>query len=158
MSGKAAIPLILGAGAVALLLTGKKKSQPLKGTEKVEPGETPSSKERELLEKFKYIEMISDPDGDERLILDEECSSIINKLNFETHNNWLTNRYFQLMSEGVVGPDQISIQLLKDQSSHCPWDDKSSWTPLMQGLYDQLNAAVVEWNRQTGGKVPFNNG
>lgn len=137
MAGKSAIPLILVAGGAALLLSGKKKR---------------SSDGRKELKKPTYIDISSDPVGDDRIKFDEECGSIINKLNFDDHNNWLTNRYYQLLDEGVVDVEHIAVQLLKDQSNHCPWDDVSSWTPFMKSVYNQLLDAVRGWHEHTDGK------
>ena len=140
------MPLLLGVGAAALLLGGKKK----KSSTKASGNGKPSEKD---LEKLKYLEVTTDPGGDERLKFDEECSSIINKMNMANHNSWLTNRYFQLVGEGATDLEAITLQLLKDQSEHCPWGEPDKWTPLMKGLYDQLLGGVQAWHAQTGGQT-----
>lgn len=129
MAGKSSIPLLLGVGAAALLLGGKKKKK----------------KSGVAGEKLYPKYMADDGDG-ERLLFDEECSAIINKANYDSHNAWITNRYSQLFKDGMTDPDQLTIQLLKDQSEHCPWNDRSEWTPLMEELYAQLFSAVTGWN------------
>lgn len=141
MAGKSALPLIIGVGAAALLL-GKKKRTSKTGNGKSDPDQV----------RVQYPDMTSDPTGDSRIVLDQECSQIINKLSYPEHNNWITNRYYQLLSDGLTDLDEMTVQLLKEQSNHCPWDDPSKWTPLMGGLFEQLNAAVKGWHEQTGGQ------
>jgi len=140
MAGKSALPLIIGVGAAALLLGGKKKKSA-----------APKKNGAAELERLDYLETTTDPGGDERMVFDEECSAIINKLNMDGHNTWVTNRYFQLLGEGMTDLNQVTVQLLMDQSEHCPWGEPAKWTPLMKGLYDQLSAAVKGWHEQTGG-------
>ena len=139
------MPLLLGVGAAALLLGGKKKKKSTAATNG--NGKTPKD-----LEELKYLEIATGPGGDERLTFDEECSEIINKMDMEAHNNWITNRYFQLIGEGMTDLNAVTLQLLKDQSTHCPWDEPDKWTPLMSGLYEQLLGGVQGWHAQTGGQ------
>lgn len=141
MAGKSAIPLIAVAGAAAaLLLSGKKKAAP-KGNGKRE------------LKPINWLEVTTEVGGDDRLKLDAECGAIANKINMAEHNLWLTNRYFQLLAEGMTDLDQVTLQLLIDQSDHCPWGDPEKWTPLMRSLYEQLNAGVRGWYEETGGQT-----
>ena len=137
MAGKSAMPLLLGIGAAALLLGGKKKTTAAGGT---------------ALSPINYINVTSEAGGDERISLNEECTEIANKLDMAAHDNWLTNRYFQLVSEGQTDMNALATQLLMDQSSHCPWDDSAKWTPVMKSLHSQLHTAVKGWHEKTGGQ------
>ncbi len=138
MAGKSALPLLAVAGGAALLLSGKKKKKSAKnGKRELEPVD--------------WVEVAGEAGGDAQLSLDAECASIANKLNMEEHNSWLTNRYFQLVSEGMTDLGQVTVQLLKDQSEHCPWGEPAQWTPLMTSLHGQLLNAVQGWHERTEG-------
>ncbi len=145
MAGKSAMPLLLGVGAAALLLGGTKK----KKTSAAKSGN--GGEEPEDLPPVNWLEVTTDAGGDERLALDAECAQIANKINMPDHNEWLTNRYYQLYSEGMTDLGQLTVQLLKDQSEHCPWGDPTAWTGLMKSLYEQLLVGVKGWHEQTGG-------
>lgn len=82
------------------------------------------------------------------LILDKECESIAKKVDPVAHDTFITNRFHQLMRDGVTDTHAITIQILKDNSVHCPWDDQSRWTELMRGLYEQLFAGVEGYKAQ----------
>lgn len=138
---KSAAPLLIGLGAAALLLGGKKKKK----------------KSTVLPDIDTHYDVADYLDSDEgrssdshKLILDEECSAIAHKIDeaFQTaHNSYITSRFDQMVAEGETNPDTISLQLLSEQSEHCPWGEPDQWTPLMKGLYDQLRAAVATYYR-----------
>lgn len=132
---KSAAPLILSIGAAALFLGGKKKKK------------TSSSKEDISVDMVgEYFNGKFDPKSENAfLIMDHECREIAQKINPDAHNTYITNRFEQLVSEGWKDTAEISLQILKDQSHHCPWDNKNAWTPLMKGLYTQFHQAVREY-------------
>ena len=138
MAGKSAMPLLLGLGAAALALGGRKKKTTSGGGSELDP--------------VKWVEVESGPGGDSRISLNEECTEIANKLDMAAHNNWLTNRYYQLTSEGQEDLTALTTQLLMDQSTHCPWGEPAKWTPIMKSLHAQLLTAVKGWHKQTGGQ------
>lgn len=144
MAGKSAMPLIIAGGAAALLLYGKKKKSAASVTTKNGNGAK--------LKKIDWLEVTTEEGGDERLVIDQECMNIANKLNASAHNTWITNRYFQLIAEGNEDLELVTLQLLKDQSEHCPWSEPGQWTPLMKSLYEQLLTAVKGWHEVTGGR------
>jgi hypothetical protein len=131
MATKTTVPLLLAVGAAALLLTGKKKpKKPATIT----------------------------PNGEgvfDRLVINSECSEILNELtlNKGDWDMWHTNRYYELVDGGMSDVDDITLQLLKEQSSHCPWDSVDKWTPLMKGLYDMLHVSVNGWHHTKGGPL-----
>jgi len=135
---KSAAPLILGLGAAALLFGGSKKKK--------------SGKKLDVDTHYDVADYL-DPEAPNadgyKLILDEECSAIAHKIDeaFQTaHNSYITSRFDQMVAEGETNPDTISLQLLSEQSEHCPWGESpDQWTPLMKGLYDQLRAAVATY-------------
>lgn len=134
MANKSAFPLIAGAAALAYLMVG-------------------SSKKKKTTTDFRVPDKgKADSDEDEpnvfppdRLVINQECTEILNNLEKAVHDQWLTNRAAELYNDGLKDLDALTLQLLKDQSEHCPWDDESKWTGLMKGLYEQLNKAVVGW-------------
>lgn len=137
MAGKSAAPLLLGLGAAALVLGGKKKKK--------------SGTKLDVDTHYDVADYL-DPDapdaGSYKLVLDEECSQIAHKIDeaFQTaHNSYITSRFDQMVAEGETNADTISLQLLSEQSEHCPWGEPEKWTPLMKGLYDQLRAAVASY-------------
>jgi hypothetical protein len=133
MAGKSAVPLALGIGAAALLLSGKRK----KASESSSPVDVSTA--------YSEIDWM-DPDAQgAKLVLDEECMNIAHKINPEKHNTYITNRFNQMVSEGWDEPQKITLQLLSEQSEHCPWGEPGNWTPMMKGLFDQLNAAVASY-------------
>lgn len=146
MAGKSAAPLVLGLGAAALFLGTKKKKKT-------------SDTKRPLMDVSTVGERYEgafDPKAENALlILDQECMEIAQKINPSAHNTYITNRFHQLVSEGWDDMSQITLQLLVDQSEHCPWRDTSKWTPLMEGLYEQLfNAVSGYYELFTGGPAP----
>lgn len=127
MASKSTLPLVLAAGAGALLLMGGKKK------------------------KTSWVAAPTHVPG--MLIMDSECSEILNKLNEGDADMWLTNRYNELVDGGMSDLDQITLQILKDQSNHCPWDTPSKWTPFMKALRDQFAEAINEFHHTKGGPV-----
>ena len=81
---------------------------------------------------------------------------IAQKANATAWNTMVTNRFHQLLKEGWDDMSQITIQILHDNSHHCPWKgDPANWTPMMKEMYDQLHEAVKEYYRIfTGGPAP----
>lgn len=140
MANKSAIPLLLGAGVLAAALSGKKK--------KKSSSTAPSDKapEEAIAPSKRYLDAVTAQGGGQTIVFDQECREIAEKANAADHNNWLTNRYLQLVKSGIDDLDTVTLQLLKDQSAHCPWDDQGSWTELMSALYQQLRAAVQEFH------------
>lgn len=144
MSGKVAVPLIAGAVALGAVYLFTRKDESSKRARKPKR------------EKGEEGEPGTDPlDGktdDARIKLDSECMEIISKLEGlePEHDTWLTNRHNQLYAEGMIDPNDLAIQMLKDQSEHCPWDDQSKWTALMKELHTQLLDAVKEWHANMG--------
>lgn len=145
---KSAAPLLIGLGAAALLLGGKKKKKSAPKRVDIEgfSGDPLTDAQRANL---------MDPSATNfHIVLDQECMEITKKINPTAHNSWMTSRFQQMLSEGWEDPKQITIQLLVEQSEHCPWkDDPSSWTPMMAGLYNQLVAAVTEYYNQFVGTI-----
>jgi len=135
---KTAMPLLLVAGGAALVMAAGKKKKLKK------PSEEPDRKYIEVIVPTEYGEGTA-----EKLILDEECNAIAEKIDFHKHNTYITSRYHQLLKEGVLTtPEEISLQLLREQSTHCNWDaDRSQWTDLMRALYDQLFTAVKVYHQ-----------
>jgi hypothetical protein len=137
MAKSSAMPLLLVAGGAALLMSGKKKSR-TKGN----GASNKADEDRRWIE-VGFPDEYSEVGSIEKLMLDQECTALAKKLDPGKHNAWVTSRYMQLVAEGVAtSPDDITLTLLREQSDHCPWDDRASWTPLMKSLYDQLLAAV----------------
>ncbi len=145
MSGKSAAPLVIGLGAAALLLSGKKKKK------------AASAEVNGVSTAYSEIDWM-DPDAQgAKLILDEECMSIAHKINPEKHNTYITNRFNQMVSEGWDDSEKITLQLLSEQSEHCPWSEPEKWTPMMKGLFDQLKTAVSGYyDIVKGGASPAN--
>lgn len=146
MAGKSAAPLVIGLGAAALLLSGKKKKKTSSPTNpNVDIGYTEDG--------------FMDPNAQgTKLVLDDECMSIAHKINPENHNNYITNRFNQMISEGLSDPSNITLQLLAEQSEHCPWKEPEKWTPMMKGLFSQLNAAVTAYYEEFTGAPSLPNG
>lgn len=134
MANKTGMGLVLAGGAALLLLgTGKKNK-------KKSSSQNGKKEDKDIELGSRWMELGGG--SDEKLKFDAECREIINKLSFEKHNQWLTNRYFDLRKEGIDDPDAITLQLLREQSEQCPWDDQSQWTQLMSDLYGQLRDGV----------------
>jgi len=153
MAGKSAAPLILGLGAAALVLSGKKKK-------KSSSSSSAQDEKGEIIVDTvgEKMEGAFDPAAENAyLVLDQECMEIAHKINPSAHNTYITNRFHQLLSEGWDDMSQITIRLLQDQSKHCPWSDTSKWTPMMNGLYEQLLAAVTGYHEALTG-TPANTG
>lgn len=132
---KSAAPLILGLGAAALLLSGKRKKK-----SESDPGKI------EVDTHGEYSKDKFDPNAENALmVLDQECMEIAQKINPTAHNTYITNRFNQLVAEGWDDTDAITLQILMDQSNHCPWQDRSLWTPIMKGLYEQLSKGVKKY-------------
>lgn len=106
---KSVVPLLLGVGAVAVVVMGGKKKK------KSDSG---------------------------KMTIDQECSRILASGDVNVHNEWITNRYEQMLAAGETNLEVISLNLLKEQSMHCPWDDNAKWTQLMEELYQQVYEAV----------------
>lgn len=132
MAGKSAVPLALGIGAAALFLGGKKKKKA-----------SSSSKPSDISTAYSEIDWMDPKSKNARLILDAECMEVSQKFNPEMHNTYITNRFNQMVAEGWSDSEKITLQLLSEQSEHCPWAEPEKWTPMMKGLFDQLNAAVA---------------
>lgn len=128
---KSAAPLVIGLGAAALFFGGKKKKK------------SSSSSSSDISTAYSEIDWMDPNAQGARLVLDAECMNISEKINPEKHNTYITNRFNQMVAEGADDPSAITIQLLSEQSEHCPWNEPGNWTPMMKGLYDQLNAAVA---------------
>lgn len=82
----------------------------------------------------------------DKLILDAECSKILNRLEFNAADLWITTRAQELISGGLTNATELTVRLLEEQAPHCPWNDESKWTPFMEAIYDQLHEAVKEWS------------
>lgn len=154
MSGKAIIPLALAGGAVALFFATKKSSAEEAAAKKKKKKKEEKWGDVPDLDPIDWQQLAPGDGADAKMVFDAECNQITNKLNMREHNSWLTNRYFQLLSEGAESLEEVTIQLLRDQSEHCPWDDPDQWTSLMKALYAQLFEAVKAWHDQTKGKFP----
>ena len=50
----------------------------------------------------------------------------------EDHNNWITNRYFQLLADGQTDLSLRTRQVLKEQGAQCPVDNDDEGTPGMR--------------------------
>lgn len=124
---KSAVPLILAAGAGALLFMMGKKKKP----------KSSIATESDL----------------GMLVMNSECTEIINKLNHGDADAWMTRRYNELVDLGISKVETITLQMLKDQSRHCPWDTPSKWTPFMGELYAQYLDAINVWHQTKGGPV-----
>jgi len=131
MAGKSAGPLLIGLGAAALLLSGKKKKS--------------SKKLPEVDTHYDVADYLDPESGGMKIVLDQECMEIAHKINPTAHNSYITSRFDQMIAEGATDTDQISLQLLSEQSTHCPWGEPDKWTPMMKGLYDQLSKAVAAY-------------
>ena len=134
MANKQMFGLALAGGAALIVMGGKKKKK-----KKSAGVDTADDIELNLGESW----MRHGGGEDEQLEFDAECNVIINKLNFGKHNEWLTNRYLSMRQSGIEDPDQIALELLKEQSTQCPWDDQSQWTTLMADLFGQLRDSVA---------------
>jgi hypothetical protein len=134
MAGKSSAPLLLGLGAAALLLGGKKKKKDAKKTD--------------VSTAYDRIDFMSSTSGEGTMLLDQECMEIANMLDPTQHNTYITNRFNQMVAEGWDDPGAIALQLMSEQSNHCPWSEpKEAWTPMMKELYSQLVTGVTEYYR-----------
>ena len=126
------LPIALLAGGAALLLGDKKK----KGTSgpTISSGIPGSGLDSNL------------PPGDHRILLNETCDGFAHRTDPVQHNNYITNRYLQMVSEGATDPREMAIQMLSEQSPHCPWGDESQWTPFMREIVNQLHNGVKEFH------------
>lgn len=153
MAGKSTLPLLAVAGIAAIALTrGKKKK-------KKEAAEVPEGEEGEIKFPEWAEEGISDipgagpeisPEGGDKLVFDEACQAFVEKLNADAHNVYITGMFDSAVKQGVTSAEQIVQGMLGDQAPQCPWGIPASYTPLMQGVYDQLLGAVREYARMRG--------
>lgn len=123
------LPIALLAGGAALLLSDKNKKR---DSGPVISGGSPD-----------YGLESNLPEGDHRILLNESCKGFAHRTDVVKHNNYITNRYLQMVSEGATDLRDMAIQMLSEQSPHCPWDDESQWTPLMKLLVEQLHSGIV---------------
>lgn len=148
MAGNSALPLILLAGGAAMLIAAGRKDKDKKGAEpspEPAPAEDPTT-----------IAGALDPNllpggTSATLVFDEECTGFAEKINLAEHNSYITARYHQLYAEGMEDLEELTLQLLREQAEHCPWDEPEKWTPLMQGIYDQLLTGVKGYHAQATG-------
>lgn len=116
MASKA--PLLLLAGAAALLMMGKKKGA---GSQQITPSGLPVS---------------------DRLGFDEGCEKLLQRLNVPGYDNRMTNKYIALRKAGVDDPAELTLEILKMDAGHCPWDDPDKYTVQMNLTYTAQFAAV----------------
>jgi hypothetical protein len=117
MASKA--PLLLLAGAAALLMMGKKKKAT--GNGKITPSGLPVS---------------------DHLRFDEACEKLLQRLNVPGYDNRMTNKYVELRKIGVDDPVELTLEILKMDAGHCPWDNPGDYTDQMKLTFDAQLAAV----------------
>lgn len=151
MSGKSTLPILIGVGALAALAMGKKKKPASPEAKKVEE----EKREPTMHPFFDFDKIQKKPKsegGSEKLVLSANCSGVAGPLDEAEHDSWLTTRYFELLAAGN-GLPEITMQLLREQSPHCPWDDDpGNWTQFMRELYEQLFKGVVSFHDMTEGR------
>lgn len=138
MANKTGMGLALAGGAALLLLSSGSKKRSKKSS-----NGNGKKEDKDIELGSRWMELGGG--SDEKIKFDDECREIINKLSFEKHNQWITNRYFDFRKEGMEDADAITLRLLKEQSEQCPWDDQSQWTSLMSELYAQLRDGVATY-------------
>ena len=146
MANKSAMPLLLLAGGAALMMSGGKKKSRTKGNGN---GASNADEDQRWVE-VNFPSEYSEAGSSTKLVLDQECAALAEKLDMSKHNAWVTSRYNQLVAEGATSPEDLTLKMLGEQSDHCPWDNMAAWTPLMRGLYDQLLAAVKVYHQASG--------
>lgn len=121
MANKALPLLALGAGAL-LLMSRKKKTTPV-----------PPTKDEEELP-------VSN-----KLQFDKECEALLQRLDVKGYDARMTNKYLQLRNEGVEDLDEITLEILKMDAPHCPWEDPTSYTKQMNLTYNAQLAAIKNY-------------
>ena len=129
---KSALPLLLGVGVVAVVMSGKKKRKA-----SAEPDESGIGDP---------VRTPADEAARSGMEMNDECSKILASVGTDEHDRWLTNRYEQMVAGGEGDLAVISLNLLKEQSEHCPWDNPDAWTRLMGELYSQVFEGVKEYH------------
>ncbi len=139
MDGKSTLPLLAAAGLAAVVLTkSKKKKKKKEAEEEIEFPKWIETAEGDVMEGLE-----TSPEGQEKLVFDEECKAFHDRLNADAHEAYLTGSFHALYKSGVRSAEQIVQAMLRDQASQCPWDNPEAYTPLMKGVHDQLLAAIV---------------
>ena len=155
MAKNTGMGLLLAGGAALVLMSGGGKKK-----KKKSPSDTPKTNGKDSEEKPSilpkpYLEYSGG--SAEKLVFDSECKEILEKIDMTpggAHDQWLTGRYMQLVDSGMTSPEEITIQLLREQSDHCPWDDQTQWTELMNNTYTTLLDAGIRPYMKATGQLP----
>ncbi len=159
---KSAAPLILGLGAAVLLFGGKKKKKSGKSentTDPTKPDFRPNWNEihrpETVLLKSGWDQWLEEnPQApNAKMVFSEACSEFAQEINPDEHKNYITMMFHHLvenMPHSNLSVDNIAMAIIKDQAPNCPWDEKSAWTELMTGVYDQLRQGVAEYAASFG--------
>lgn len=144
MAGKSTFPLLAAAGVAAVVLSKSKKKKAAKKKEE----EFPQWMEKP--EGGNIGDLETSPEGKAKMVFDSECQAFDDKLRADAHNAYITGTFHTLTKSGVRNAERIVMAMLEDQAPHCPWGDPASYTPLMQGVHDQLLGAVHEYAKNQG--------
>lgn len=160
---KSVAPLILGLGAAVLLLGGKKKKSGKKldgnTTDPTKPDFRPNWNEihrpETVLLKSGWDQWLEENPqaANAKMVFSEDCSEFVQEISPDEHNNYITMMFHHLvenMPHHDLSIDNIAMAIIKDQAPNCPWGEKSAWTELMTGVYDQLRQGVAEYAASFG--------
>lgn len=145
MAKNSGMGLMVAGGAALLLLSGGKKKKKKKSDGVGKPGAGNGYDTGEIDDdsvkspaKRPFMDVGAKA---EKMVFDQECKAVIENVDLSPgspHDQWLTTRYYELREGGMNDPEEITLQLLKEQTEHCPWDDESRWTDFMRNTYETL--------------------
>jgi hypothetical protein len=133
--------LVAGGAALLLLSGGKKKKKKTNGAVTPGPGIDETGDETDGSVRPTKRPFMDTGAKAEKMVFDKECKAVIENVDLSPgspHDQWLTTRYYELREAGMDDPAEITLQLLMEQTEHCPWDDESRWTDFMRSTYNTL--------------------
>lgn len=157
MAKNTGMGLLLAGGAALVLMSGGKKKKKKSSSAEPKPNgkDNGDNGEKQSILPKPYLDYSGG--SAEKLVFDNECKEILEKIDMTpggAHDQWLTGRYMQLVESGMTSPEEITLQLLREQSEHCPWDDQTQWTELMENTYATLLDAGVRPYMKATGQLP----
>lgn len=143
MAKNSGMGLLVAGGAALLLLSGgkKKKKKKTNGAVTPGPGIDETGDETDGSVRPTKRPFMDTGAKAEKMVFDKECKAVIENVDLSPgspHDQWLTTRYYELREAGMDDPAEITLQLLMEQTEHCPWDDESRWTDFMRSTYNTL--------------------